>query len=95
MLAIWKDPASGAKYSSNTKTDVEGRYRFASPFVVAERVLINDGGQNIPEHQNVKQGRKDVDFRLKSMSSAQVDGDRNDDTSDNREPSNGDPSGNR
>lgn len=65
VLAIWKDPTTGAQYSSNTKTDVEGRYRFTSPFEVAERVLINDGNfKELPEHQNVRHGREDVDFQL-------------------------------
>jgi len=65
VLAIWKDPTSGATYSSNTKTDANGRYRFASPFEVAERVLINDGGSRyVSEQKDVKHGREDVDFQL-------------------------------
>jgi hypothetical protein len=65
VLAIWKDPAGENTYSSNTKTDAEGQYRFKSPFEEAQRILINDGDFNDKlEHRNVRSGRKDVDFQL-------------------------------
>ena len=65
VLAIWKDPTSGDRYSSNTKTDAKGRYRFASPFEVAQRVLVNDGDSRyVSEQKGVKHGREDVDFQL-------------------------------
>ncbi len=67
MLAIWKDPTTGTKFSSNTKTDAEGRYQFASPFEVAESVRINDyNTRGINVHQNVQPQRDDVDFILTS-----------------------------
>ncbi|MBP8303903.1 MAG: hypothetical protein KBE04_07240 [Phycisphaerae bacterium] len=64
VLAIWKDPAGRSIYSSNTKTDSEGRYRFQSPFETAERILINDGdfGDKL-ERRDVRSGREDVDFQ--------------------------------
>jgi hypothetical protein len=65
VLAIWKDPTGQNTYSSHTKTDAEGRYRFNSPFEVAQHILINDGEtRNINEHRNVQPGKKDVDFQL-------------------------------
>ena len=65
VLAIWKDPSGKNKYSSYTETNSFGRYNFSSPFEVAERILINDGGmEDTPEHHDVKHGRDDVDFRL-------------------------------
>jgi hypothetical protein len=65
VLAIWKDPAGQATYSSHSKTDVGGRYHFQSPFEVAESIRINDGEtRNINEHRNVHAGRVDVDFQL-------------------------------
>nr|MDA3857583.1 carboxypeptidase-like regulatory domain-containing protein [Roseovarius sp.] len=65
VLAIWKDPASQNTYSSNTKTDAEGRYHFNSSFKTAERILINDNDfHDHLEYRNVQSGRKDVDFQL-------------------------------
>ncbi|NQV32256.1 MAG: hypothetical protein HQ515_06150 [Phycisphaeraceae bacterium] len=65
VLALWRDPTGGATYSSNTKTDPEGRYSFSSPFEEAARILINDGNHRDGlEHRNVQQGREDIDFQL-------------------------------
>ncbi len=67
VLAVWKNPTGGASYSSNTKTDPEGRYSFISPFEEAERILICDGGDRDElEHRNVQEGRGDIDFQLKA-----------------------------
>ena len=70
MLAIWKDPAGKNTYSSYTKTDADGQYRFKAPFEVAERILISDGDpQDHLESRNVQAGREDADFQIPARGS--------------------------
>ncbi|TWU37855.1 Methicillin resistance mecR1 protein [Novipirellula aureliae] len=65
VLAIWKDPSGKHTYSSNTKTDAFGHYRFDAPFPMAESIRLNGANSSrVPRKYKVEHGRDDIDFNV-------------------------------